>query len=114
MVVRRERPSRACTARAAARLSAVAAVEAAVERRPKTTPKKERFLRREDVVGVEEEEEQPSSPLQPQYKIVTPLVGDPPLSQLPRWSLRSMSELASILNFLNVSFVALFFFFLDR
>ncbi|KAE9453769.1 hypothetical protein C3L33_14309, partial [Rhododendron williamsianum] len=102
VVVRRERPSRACTARAAARLSAVAAVEAAVERRPKTTPKKERFLRREEVVEVEEEEEQPSSPLQPQYKIVTPLVGDPPLSQLPRWSLRSMSELASILNFLNV------------
>ncbi|KAF7124881.1 hypothetical protein RHSIM_Rhsim12G0160100 [Rhododendron simsii] len=98
VIVRRERPSRACTARAAARLSAVAAVE----RRPKTTPKKERFLRREEAVEVAEEEEQPSSPLQPQYKIVTPLVGDPPLSQLPRWSLRSMSELASILNFLNV------------
>lgn len=93
--MRRERPSRACTARAAARLSAVAAVEAAAERKQKT-PKKERLPRRE----VEEEEELTSS--QPQYKIVTPLVGDPPLSQLPRWSLRSMSELASILNFLNV------------
>ena len=35
-------------------------------------------------------------------KIVTPLVETPPASQLPRWSLRSMWELASVLNFLHV------------
>lgn len=52
----------------------------------------------------EEEEEEPSSPPQDEQcsKIVTPLVGEPPPSQLPRWNIRSMWELASILDFLNV------------
>ncbi|GFZ07766.1 DDT domain superfamily [Actinidia rufa] len=89
VAARRERPSRACTARASARLLA-----AAEERRQKAAKKERRV--------VVEEEERSLPPQPPQYKIVTPLVGDPPLSQLPRWSLRSMWELASILNFLNV------------
>ncbi|GFZ12075.1 DDT domain superfamily [Actinidia rufa] len=92
VAARRERPSRACTARASARLHA-AAVAVTAERRQKAAKKERRVV---------EEEEPPLLPQPPQYKIVTPLVGDPPLSQLPRWSLRSMWELASILNFLNV------------
>ncbi|PSR96660.1 DDT domain-containing protein [Actinidia chinensis var. chinensis] len=92
VAARRERPSRACTARASARLHA-AAVAVKAERRQKAAKKERRVV---------EEEEPPLLPQPPQYKIVTPLVGDPPLSQLPRWSLRSMWELASILNFLNV------------
>ncbi|XP_052175764.1 DDT domain-containing protein DDR4-like [Diospyros lotus] len=92
-VVRRERPSRACTARAAARLYAAAAADAAAS----ASERKQKAARKE---RVREEEAVPPSP--PQYKIVTPLVAEPPPSQLPRWSLRSMWELASILNFLNV------------
>ncbi|KAL6973330.1 hypothetical protein U1Q18_027510 [Sarracenia purpurea var. burkii] len=102
-IVRKERPSRACTVRSSARLYAAAAVEAAMvaaERRQKAATKKEQRVR--EVEEEQQEEEEQSLPLQPQYKIVTPLVGEPPLSQLPRWSLRSMWELASILNFLNV------------
>ncbi|KAA8540906.1 hypothetical protein F0562_024956 [Nyssa sinensis] len=92
-IVRKERPSRACTVRSSARLYAAAAAEAALaaERKQKST-KKERLR-----------EELPSPTTQQQCsKIVTPLVNPPPPSQLPRWSLRSMWELASVLNFLNV------------
>ncbi|XP_031487702.1 DDT domain-containing protein DDR4-like [Nymphaea colorata] len=39
---------------------------------------------------------------EPQCKIITPLARSPPPSQLQRWSLRSMWELASILNFLHI------------
>uniref|UniRef100_A0A1D1ZDW6 DDT domain-containing protein n=1 Tax=Anthurium amnicola TaxID=1678845 RepID=A0A1D1ZDW6_9ARAE len=35
-------------------------------------------------------------------KIITPLVEPPPPGQLPRWSIRSMWEFASLLNFLHV------------
>lgn len=35
-------------------------------------------------------------------KIVTPLVGELEPSQLPRWNIRSMWQLASVFNFLNV------------
>lgn len=54
----------------------------------------------------EEEQEEDGAPNSPEQcsgsgKIVTPLVGSPPPSQLPRWSLRSMWELASVLNFLH-------------
>lgn len=83
---RRNRPSRACTIRAAERLLAAQSV---VERKPK--PKKE-----------QQEEESPQQ--QQCSKIVTPLVEEPSPSQLPRWSLRSKWELASVLNFLHVSF----------
>lgn len=119
-IVRRERPARECTKRAAARLQAAAAAEAeaAVKlRKKKVASRKERLaarlLREEEdeeklVEGDEEEEVEegeeagsPSSRLQCS-KIVTQLVGEPEPSQLPRWNLRSMWQLASILNFLNV------------
>lgn len=93
--VRRVRPSRACTLRSAAKL--YEAKEASGNGRKKNNKRKERSL--------SVEESPPRSPPQDQQcsKIVTPLVAEPTLSQLPRWSIRSMWELASILNFLNVS-----------
>ncbi|KAL0335674.1 UNVERIFIED_CONTAM: DDT domain-containing protein DDR4 [Sesamum radiatum] len=49
------------------------------------------------------EEDGSSSQSRLQYsRIVTPLVGEPEASQLPRWNIRSMWQLASILNFLNI------------
>lgn len=117
-IVRRERPARECTKRAAARLQAAAAAEAeaaAKVRKKKATGRKERLaarlLREEDdeeklQEGDEEEVEdgEDGSPSSRQQcsKIVTQLVGEPEPSQLPRWNLRSMWQLASILNFLNV------------
>ncbi|KAM3381024.1 hypothetical protein BC332_32560 [Capsicum chinense] len=117
-IVRRERPARECTKRAAARLQAAAAAEAeaAVKvRRKKGVSRKEKLAARllreeedgEEFVDEEEEVEEgegegsPSSRIQCS-KIVTQLVGEPEPSQLPRWNLRSMWQLASILNFLNV------------
>ncbi|KAL7222948.1 hypothetical protein ACSBR1_024602 [Camellia fascicularis] len=94
-VVRRERPSRACTARSAARLYAAAEAEAALA----AAVRRQKVARKE---RMREEPQPPSPPPPPQCKIITPLVAEPPPSQLPRWSLRSMWELASILNFLNV------------
>ncbi|GJM96957.1 hypothetical protein PR202_ga13841 [Eleusine coracana subsp. coracana] len=39
----------------------------------------------------------------PEYRVVTPLVAEPEApAELPRWRLRGMWELASVLNFLNV------------
>ncbi|KAG5019773.1 hypothetical protein JHK87_015628 [Glycine soja] len=86
----RSRPSRACTIRAAARL-----LSASQPARPKAARREPR------------REGSPSSPppppqLQQCSKIVTPLVEPPPAAQLPRYNLRSMWELASILNFLNL------------
>ncbi|KAM0002908.1 putative transcription factor & chromatin remodeling DDT family [Helianthus debilis subsp. tardiflorus] len=98
-VARRERPSRACTARSAARLQAAAVAEAAVAGGRKQKSKRQRFRRE---VEEEEEEEPPPSPPNPYSSIVTPLVRELPLSQLSRLSIRSMPELAAILNFLNV------------
>ncbi|XP_022885279.1 DDT domain-containing protein DDR4-like isoform X1 [Olea europaea var. sylvestris] len=122
VVIRRERPSRACTQRAAARLQAAAEAEAVMaeaERKRKKTKRRERLAARllkelsdeEEGVGQEEEEEEEEqdgeengclSSLQQCSKIVTPLVGEPEPSQLQRWTIRSMWQLASILNFLNV------------
>ncbi|XP_027123823.2 DDT domain-containing protein DDR4 [Coffea arabica] len=122
VVFRRERPSRACTQRAAARMQAAAAAEAAAaeaeKKQKKAALRKERLaarLLREEVEEQEEEVEQhgeeeeegDDSPLgssrnQQCSKIVTPLVGEPEPSQLPRWNIRGMWQLASILNFLNV------------
>ncbi|XP_020204486.1 DDT domain-containing protein DDR4 [Cajanus cajan] len=84
----RNRPSRACTIRAAARL-----YSASQPARPKAAKREPR-----------REESPPPSPPQPQQcsKIVTPLVEPPTPAQLPRYNLRSMWELASILNFLNL------------
>ncbi|CAA3026455.1 Hypothetical predicted protein [Olea europaea subsp. europaea] len=117
VVVRRERPSRACTQRAAARLQAAAEAEAVMaekERKRKKVKTRERLAARllkessdeeEEEDGEEEDGEENgslSSSLQQCSKTVTPLVGEPEPSQLPRWNIRSMWQLASILNFLNV------------
>ncbi|GAV66713.1 DDT domain-containing protein [Cephalotus follicularis] len=90
-LTRSNRPSRACTLRAAQRLYA-AQQHAVIER--KTKVKREQQQQRED---------QNDEPLQQcgSSKIVTQLVGPPSPTQLPRWSLRSMWELASVLNFLH-------------
>ncbi|KAI3454601.1 hypothetical protein Pfo_011264 [Paulownia fortunei] len=123
VVVRRDRPSRACTQRAAARMQAAAEAEAAMaeaERKRKKARKErlaarllreesegeqERFGGEEEGVKEEENGEEDGSPLSSRLqcsKIVTPLVGELEPSQLPRWNIRSMWQLASILNFLNV------------
>ncbi|KAL3819344.1 hypothetical protein ACJIZ3_005249 [Penstemon smallii] len=119
VVVRRERPSRACTQRAAARLQAAAEAEASMaeaERKKKKSKRRERLTSRllkeesdeegsgeEDEGGEEEENGEEGGELRLQCsKIVTPLVGEPEPSQLPRWNIRSMWQLAAILNFLNV------------
>ena len=102
VVVRRERPSRACTARSAARIYETALLEAAVVVGKKQKVRRRR--RREVEEDEEEEEEPPPSPPNPNWEVVTPLVGEAPQeSQVPRWRIRAMWELASILNFLNVS-----------
>ncbi|KAL3513229.1 hypothetical protein ACH5RR_025946 [Cinchona calisaya] len=123
-IVRRERPSRACTQRAAARMQAAAAAEAAAaaadKKQKKAASRRQRLTGRLLKEEVEEEEEEeakdedndeegedgdsPSGAFRNQQcnKIVTPLLGEPELSQLPRWSIRGMWQLASILNFLNV------------
>ncbi|XP_073016182.1 DDT domain-containing protein DDR4-like [Primulina eburnea] len=117
--VRRQRPSRACTQRAAARMQAAAEAEAAmaeVERKRKKAKRRERLTARllkeeyeEEEFGEEGVHEEngevdgfTSSSLVQCSKIVTKLVGEPETSQFPRWSMRSMWQLASILNFLNV------------
>ena len=44
----------------------------------------------------------------PEYRVVTPLVEEPASpAELPRWRLRGMWELASVLNFLHVSALVL-------
>lgn len=118
-IVRRERPARECTKRAAARLQAAAAAEAEAAtkvRKKKTAGRKERLAARllreeedeeksqegDDEEEVEEGENGSPSSRQQCGKIVTQLVGEPEPSQLPRWNIRSMWQLASILNFLNV------------
>ncbi|KAI9173761.1 hypothetical protein LWI28_006041 [Acer negundo] len=91
---RSNRPSRACTLRTAQRLYAAAQAQAQAvsDRKPKKKEQRERL----------DESPQHQQQCSATSKIVTPLVGDPPPSQLPRWSLRAMWELASILNFLHV------------
>ncbi|CAK8563113.1 unnamed protein product [Lathyrus sativus] len=84
---RSNRPSRACTIRAASRNYSSQPV---IERKPKKEQRRE------------EPEESPSPPQCSNSKIVTPLVETPSESQLSRWNLRSMWELASVLNFLNL------------
>ncbi|CAL0319947.1 unnamed protein product [Lupinus luteus] len=99
---RSNRPSRACTLRAAARIRSASQQEAAATRRRPKAAKKEQQRHDGD--------SPPPSPRQQQCsKIVTPLVEPPPPSLLPRWNLRSMWELASVLNFLNVRFKVLIF-----
>ncbi|CAG7866755.1 unnamed protein product [Brassica rapa] len=104
--LRRTRPSRACTVRAQQRLQEQQAAER------KVRPLKKECKRREEEVEEEEEEEEGDENHQRQCvggggssgksKIVTSLVPPPEASQMPRWNLRSMWELASVLNFLHV------------
>ncbi|CAH8357325.1 unnamed protein product [Eruca vesicaria subsp. sativa] len=102
--LRRTRPSRACTVRTQQRLQE----QQAAERRVK--PPKREYKRKEveDAEDQEEEEDDESTQMQcvggssVRSKIVTSLVSPPEASQMPRWNLRSMWELASVLNFLHV------------
>ncbi|XVE54875.1 hypothetical protein DITRI_Ditri03aG0117600 [Diplodiscus trichospermus] len=100
-LTRSNRPSRACTIRAAQRLQAQQQ-QAANERRQKPAKKEQQ----QQLQKQQKEENDGSSPPQQQCsgssKIVTPLVGPPEPSQLPRWNIRSMWEFASVLNFLHV------------
>ncbi|CAL1367989.1 unnamed protein product [Linum trigynum] len=110
---RTNRPSRACTLRAAAKLQQ--------QQQAKQKPKKDhrqqqRRRRQEEEEGDEDQEEddedggsgdEASLHSKDQCstgasKIVTSLVAPPEPAQLPRWNLRSMWELASVLNFLHV------------
>ncbi|EPS63810.1 hypothetical protein M569_10969 [Genlisea aurea] len=125
-LARRERPSRACTQRATARLQAALAASADDEggKKKKMSKRRDRLtgrmLKEEDSEtddddefqeGVEEKNYEEangevdgstsSSGFQ-STKIITPLVSEPEASQLPRWRMRSMWQLASILDFLNV------------
>ncbi|KAL8457287.1 hypothetical protein ACS0TY_035220 [Phlomoides rotata] len=103
VVVRRERPSRACTQRAAARLQAAAEAEAIAGAARKRKKAKPRGARREETEEEEEEEEDEEEGENGECsKMVTPLVGELELSQLPRSNIRSMWQLASVFNFLNV------------
>lgn len=95
-VVRRERPTRACTARPTKYVD-----PPVIERRPRP-PKREK-LEKVEMKEVEEEEEQRDGKEQCS-KVVTSLVNAPTPEQMPRWNLRSMWQLASILSFFNVSF----------
>jgi len=94
VIVRRERPTRACTARPAKYV-----YPPVIERRPR--PVKREKVEKEVVEEVEEEAE--GGTREQCSKIVTALVNEPTLEQMPRWKLRSMWELASVLNFFNVS-----------
>ncbi|XP_059303876.1 DDT domain-containing protein DDR4 [Lycium ferocissimum] len=120
VVSRRQRPARECTKRAAARLQAAAQAEAEAAASAKVRKKKgvsrkqklaARLLRDEEddeekfLEGYDDDdevEEGEDGGRKQCGKIVTQLVGEPEESQLPRWNLRSMWQLASILNFLNV------------
>ncbi|KAE8666033.1 HIPL1 protein-like [Hibiscus syriacus] len=103
-LTRRNRPSRACTIRASQRLAQQH--QAANERRQKLA-KKERQHGLQQHKQTKDESDDSSSPPPPQQccansKIVTPLVDPPEPSQLPRWTILSMWEFASVLNFLHV------------
>ncbi|XVF09176.1 hypothetical protein REPUB_Repub07fG0069100 [Reevesia pubescens] len=103
-LTRSNRPSRACTIRAAQRLYAQQQ-QAANERRQKPVKKDLQHHNHHQQKQNKDENDGSSSPQQQcsgNSKIVTPLVGPPEPSQLPRWSIRSMWELASLLNFLHV------------
>ncbi|KAJ4889486.1 DDT domain superfamily [Raphanus sativus] len=79
---------------------------AAAERMVK--PLKKEHRRREEEVDDDDADEEDVKPRQcdggssGKSKIVTSLVSPPEPSQMPRWNLRSMWQLASVLNFLHV------------
>ncbi|XP_078429873.1 DDT domain superfamily [Wolffia australiana] len=84
-VERKTRFPRACTSRSSS------------SNRDFPSPVKKSEARKVSAASRKEKEEQ----LQ-RGKIVTPLVEPPAASQLPRWSVRSMWEFASLLNFLHI------------
>ncbi|CAN8312523.1 unnamed protein product [Cochlearia groenlandica] len=110
--LRRTRPSRACTVRAQQRFQEQQAAERKVRSAP--SPKKEQRLRKDDDVEDQEEDDDGDENQAKQCvrgggggssssgKIITSLVPPPEPSQMQRWNLRSMWELASVLNFLHV------------
>ncbi|XVF12018.1 hypothetical protein REPUB_Repub08aG0078600 [Reevesia pubescens] len=103
-LTRSNRPSRACTIRAAQRLYEQQQ-QAAIERRQKPAKKEQQHNNHQQQKQHKDQNDGSSSPKQQcsgSSKIVTPLLGPPEPSQLPRWSIRSMWELASVLNFLHV------------
>ncbi|XP_009117575.1 DDT domain-containing protein DDR4 isoform X2 [Brassica rapa] len=110
--LRRTRPSRACTVRAQQRLQEQQAAERKVRPLKKECKRREEEVEEEDDDDDDEEEEEEDENHQRQCvggggssgksKIVTSLVPPPEPSQMPRWNLRSMWELASVLNFLHV------------
>ncbi|CAN1265953.1 DDT domain-containing protein DDR4 [Linum perenne] len=94
IVYRSNRPSRACTLRAAAKLQ-----QATANNDRSHKPKKDNRHRQKQRRRRQEEEKCSGSG---SSKIVTSLVAPPEPAQLSRWNLRSMWELASVLNFLHV------------
>ncbi|CAI0540445.1 unnamed protein product [Linum tenue] len=114
---RSNRPSRACTLRAAAKLQ-----QQQQQQQAKPKPKKDhrqqqqqRRRRQEEEEGEDQEEDDDDGGSGDELslhnkdqcssgasKVVTSLVAPPEPAQLPRWNLRSMWELASVLNFLHV------------
>ncbi|KAE8707395.1 HIPL1 protein-like [Hibiscus syriacus] len=103
-LTRSSRPSRACTIRASQRLYAQQQL-AANERRQKEAKKEQEHSQQQQEKQTKNESDGSSSPQHQclaNSKIVTPLVAPPEPSQLPRWTIRSMWELASVLHFLHV------------
>ncbi|XWS51061.1 hypothetical protein CRYUN_Cryun12cG0143800 [Craigia yunnanensis] len=100
-LTRSNRPSRACTIRASQRLYAQQQ-KAAIERRQKPAKKEQQQQQQKQHKDKNDGSSSPQQQCSGSSKIVTPLVGPPEPSQLPRWSIRSMWELASVLNFLHV------------
>uniref|UniRef100_A0A6N2LG78 WHIM1 domain-containing protein n=1 Tax=Salix viminalis TaxID=40686 RepID=A0A6N2LG78_SALVM len=95
-VSRSNRPSRACTIRAAARLQQQQ--QAVIERKQK--PRKQEQKQQVDESSVQQREQCSGE----SSKIVTQLVAPPETAQLPRWNLRSMWELASVFrHLLNIT-----------
>ncbi|CAN1265955.1 DDT domain-containing protein DDR4 [Linum perenne] len=110
IVYRSNRPSRACTLRAAAKLQQATANNDRSHKPKKDNRhrQKQRRRRQEEAEEVGEDGGYESPPCEEKCsgsgssKIVTSLVAPPEPAQLSRWNLRSMWELASVLNFLHV------------
>uniref|UniRef100_A0A7N0VEY5 DDT domain-containing protein n=1 Tax=Kalanchoe fedtschenkoi TaxID=63787 RepID=A0A7N0VEY5_KALFE len=94
VVSRSQRPSRACTTRAAARLYSSSPQQVSKAR--------QQAVKKEEQELQEGLQQQQCSGGGPASRIVSQLVSSSPEpSQLPRWNLRGMWELASVLNFLH-------------
>ncbi|KAM0850308.1 hypothetical protein ACQ4PT_053161 [Festuca glaucescens] len=92
---RRTRPPRACNSRPKVLPPAPPPLPAKRRPGPGRPPRRDR---EEEVDAADEEQE-----AAPQCRVVTPLVEEPAApAELPRWRLRGMWELASVLNFLHV------------